>query len=130
MLSSQKVVSKTRLAPIKQESIPRLELLSCLIFSRLMCNVRDVLKNLMFISDELYLSDSEIAPRNAGKGCKQYIQKRVSEIRKLSSGRGWYQVRGKENIADLPSQGCSIRKLALKKKWIEGSLWLKDKISG
>ena len=104
--------------------MPRLELLNCLILSR-----RGVLKNPMFISDELHLLDSEVAPawiRNADKEYKQYVHNRVAEIRKLSNAKVWYHVREKENIADLQSRGCSIKKLVLEKEWIEGSLWLKD----
>ena len=83
----------------------------------------------MFISDELHLLDSEVALawiRKADKEYKQYVHNRVAEIKKLSNERVWYHVREKENIADLQSRGCSIKKLVLEKEWIEGSLWQKD----
>ena len=40
------VASKTRVAPLKQQTIPRLELLGATILARLFCTVQRVLKSL------------------------------------------------------------------------------------
>ena len=55
------VMSKTRVAPISKLSIPRLELMSCLILSRLMESVKEALKPIMKIKNTHYWSDSVTA---------------------------------------------------------------------
>eukprot|EP00794_Sanderia_malayensis_P016989 gene16989-18701_t len=52
------LMSKTRVSPLKKMSIPRLELLSCLILARLMDNVKKTIDSIVNISNTYYWSDS------------------------------------------------------------------------
>ena len=54
------VASKTRVAPLEVQSIPRLELLSALILSRLITNVKEALKGFIDIAYKRCWSDSEV----------------------------------------------------------------------
>ena len=73
--------SKTRVAPIKQQTIPRLELLCALISARL---VSTLLKSLPREIKPTFWVDSTAALCciRHDKPWKQYIQSRVQEIRK------------------------------------------------
>ncbi|GFX41116.1 integrase catalytic domain-containing protein [Trichonephila clavipes] len=97
--SCQLVQARSRVAPLKSISIPRLELLACTIGARL---ARTVKEDLKLPSLPVFLL----------------------EIRNLSNPDDWYYVPGSKNPADLPSRGCNVDVLA-KSKWWEGPDWLR-----
>ena len=55
------LAAKTRVAPIERQTIPRLELLSCLILARLVKNVQEALKDQIKLDDPVCWSDSKVA---------------------------------------------------------------------
>ena len=121
------VAAKTRVAPLATLTIPRLELLSALILSRLICRVRDALKHEMEISEVVCWSDSEVAWHWIKRECrswKQFVQNRVDEIRSLVPVEAWRHCPGEENPADIPSRGMSPSRLAKTQRWLGGPEWL------
>ena len=111
--------SKTRFAPIKGQTIPRLELLGALILARLMNSVYLAMKSLLNDVGIFYWTDSYTALcwiRNS-KQWKQYVMHRVTEIRELPSVSNWRFCPGKENPADIPSRGCKGSELVNNSKW-------------
>ena len=54
-------MEKSRLAPMKMLSIPRLELLACLLLSELVISVVDAVKSEVRIKEIFCWSDSQIA---------------------------------------------------------------------
>ena len=61
------------------------------------------------------------------KNYKQYVEKRVQEIRKNTGVDCWRFVPGKENIADLPSRGCLPEMILVEKeRWLQGPCWMKN----
>ena len=104
-IRSSLVVSKTRVAPLKTQTIPRLELLASFILSRLMKRTRDELEKVKKISRIVCCTDAEIVLnwiQGKDKVFKQFVQNRVVEIRKNVPIDSWYHVPGIENIADFP----------------------------
>ena len=84
---SRLICSKTRVAPLKPLTIPRLELMSARILAVLMNTVCNALSPQMKIDEMYYWSDSKTAlywiqNRNEWK---QFVQHRVNEILTLSS---------------------------------------------
>ena len=80
------VTSKTRVAPLVKQTIPRLELLSALILARLISHVRSSLKEFIQISQVRCWTDSEVALhwiRGESRKWKQFLQNRALEIRSL-----------------------------------------------
>ena len=55
---------------------------------------------------------------------KQFVRKRVVEIRKNSNVKDWEYMKGKENIPDLASRDCYLNTLECIKKWFNGTVWL------
>ena len=118
------VSSKTRVAPLKEQFIPRLELLGATILSRL---VSSVCKNPNLNYPTYYWTDSLTVlcwVRN-NKLWKQYVKNRVEEIRTLTNAECWRYCPGSENPADLPSRSCQGRELVHNQSWWEGPQFLK-----
>ena len=114
--------SKTRVAPLKALTIPRLELLSARILSVLVDTVRDALSSQLKIDCVRYWVDSKTALYwifNYGEW-KQWVQFRVREILRLSKKEEWGHVRGKENPADLDSRGVTASQLENNELWWNG----------
>ncbi|XP_015774440.1 PREDICTED: uncharacterized protein LOC107352643 [Acropora digitifera] len=84
------VTSKTRVAPLVEQTIPRLELLSALILARLISHIQSVLEEVNPIPHVTCWSDSEVALywiRGEDREWKQFVQNRVAkkEHRELAS---------------------------------------------
>ena len=125
-ISTKLMCSKSRVAPLKNLSIPRLELLSARILAVLMSNVIKALESQFSISRVRYWLDSKTAlywVYNQGEW-KQWVQFRVAEILKLSQKDEWNHVSGSENPTDLGSRGVSSSFLSQSKLWWEGPEWL------
>jgi len=115
--------SKSRVAPLKKMTIPRLELMSCVISARL---CKSVIENLNLDVPVYFWSDSTTA-LSWIRGNDQwgtFVGNRVREISQISNQDSWRHVPGILNPADLPSRGCTPENL-LKSKWWEGPAWLK-----
>ncbi|CAB4008854.1 Hypothetical predicted protein, partial [Paramuricea clavata] len=97
------VASKTRVSPIKELSIPRLELMAARILAQLMDAVRQALEVEYKFEGVRYWTDSKTVLcwiSNTGSW-KQFVQHRVDEILRISSKRDWGHCPGIENPADL-----------------------------
>ena len=79
------VASKTRVAPLKQQSLPRLELLGALISSRLASAVERAVSSCIIINSVYCWTDSITALfwiNGVDKEFKQFVENRVAGIRK------------------------------------------------
>ena len=119
--------SKTRVAPLKELTIPRLELLSARILAVLVDTVCKALSSQIKIDCVRYWLDSKTAlywVYNNGEW-KQWVQFRVAEILRLSKKEDWGHVGGKENPADLGSRGATASQLKNSDLWWKGPQWLR-----
>ena len=111
--------SKTRVAPLKGQTIPRLELLGATILARL---VNKILSNFKFRVEVYYWTDSYTVlcwVKNE-KQWKQYVQHQVDEIHKLSSRDSWRFCPDQCNPTDIPSLSCSAKELSTQELWWNG----------
>ncbi|GFS77126.1 integrase catalytic domain-containing protein [Trichonephila clavipes] len=119
------ICSKSRVAPLKSLTLPRLELTAALLSARLAKQVSSCLK---FDANIYYWTDSLISYywiRGDSSAFKPYIKNRVQEIQLLSDPMQWGHCPGKDNPADLLSCGTSAVKLAQNELWWHGPPWLK-----
>ena len=123
------IASKTRVAPIKELSIPRLELMAARILAQLMHGVKNALGSEYNFEGTRYWTDSKTTLcwiRNTAEW-KQFVQHRVNEILKLCDKRDWGHCAGIENPADLGSRGVLISELKNSNIWWSGPEWLKGR---
>ena len=119
--------AKTRVAPLKGLSIPRLELVAGRIVVNLVDTVKSVLSNQIKVDKTRYWLNSTTALYwilNQGEW-KDFVQNLVNEIPQLSNREDWSHVPGIENPANIGSRGASISQLGTSKRWWEGPHWLK-----
>ncbi|UYV74622.1 hypothetical protein LAZ67_12000313, partial [Cordylochernes scorpioides] len=118
------MAAKSRVAPLKRPTIPRLELLACVVGTRLNKMIFEALE-LKDIKN-VFWSDATTAlawiKRDDQWGT--FVGNRVKEICRLSDPGNWRYVPSECNPADLPSRGCSLSRL-IQSRWWEGPSWLK-----
>ena len=123
------VAAKTRVAPVGGMTIPRLELLSALVLSKLIDGVHAALKTEFHLSDSVCFTDSKVALfwiQGTNHEWKQFVENRASTIRSLVPPHHWRHCPGKQNPADIPSRGMSVSELADTPLWLCGPDWLRE----
>ena len=91
-LSVKFVTSKTRVTPLKEETIPQLELLSALFLARLLTTVTQSLESELALLPTQCLTDSTVALcwiKETTKTQKTFVQSYVDEIRRLVPPGSW-----------------------------------------
>ena len=123
------VSAKTRVSPAKEHTIPRLELLAALLLARLLSCVESALMEEIPLKPPTYYTDSKVALywiKGVDREWKQFVDNRVTEIRRLVPVECWMHCPGKENPADLPSRGVSVGELMNSHLWFNSPSWLLD----
>ena len=87
--------AKTKVAPLKKLSIPRLELLGCVLLSKVLKDVLVALKGRVFIDSVYCWSDSEVAlcwVKGKEKCWKPWVENRVVSIKSIIGKDSWYHL--------------------------------------
>ncbi|XP_071578918.1 uncharacterized protein [Temnothorax nylanderi] len=119
------VCSKTKVAPLKRLTIPRLELSAALLLSRLMRYVQATLK-LNVTAIHLW-TDSVVTLtwiKSHASRWKDFVRNRVSQIQDLTAKAHWRYVPGTSNPADCASRGLTTSQLQSHSLWWTGPPWI------
>ncbi|XP_044741951.1 uncharacterized protein LOC123302922 [Chrysoperla carnea] len=119
------ICAKSRVAPIKPISLPRLELCACVLSARFMKTVRQALT--VKIEQAYFWTDSMIALawiRSEASRWNVFVANRVSEIQELCPEDHWNHVISSENPADVVSRGIDPSLLGAHELWWNGPTWL------
>ena len=122
------VSSKSRVAPRKVLTIPRLELLGNLILARLVVSIAPVLRKEFYLNEIFYWTDSMITLawiKSLDKEYKTFVENRVQEIRKLTDSNKWKYCCTTENPADIITRQDISLTSCQKQLWWEGPEHLK-----
>ncbi|XP_064461559.1 uncharacterized protein LOC135371435 [Ornithodoros turicata] len=128
-IHSHILIAKSRVAPLKPVTIPRLELLGCLLAARIFSRIRNSLS--FSVTRTIFWTDSLIALhwiKSEPSKWPQFVAARTEEIRQLTSPERWRHCDGAHNPADLLTRGLSAQDLIDSNAWWKGPPWLSNRI--
>lgn len=121
---------KTRVAPLRKISVPRVELLGALLATRLMNRVQEVLG--FEVYERFFLTDSSAVlgmVQSESSAMKEFVGTRVGEIKTKSDvAKEWYWVATSENLADMGTRDTVVPgDLGLNSNYQCGTQWMRGK---
>ena len=121
------VMGKSRVAPLKSVTIPRLELVAAVIGVDIVQFIQR--ETDLSISRVLYWTDSTSVLKYISNKIKRFhvfVANKISRILEASNPTEWRYVNTKLNPADLGSRGLLPNQLKAAELWFNGPTFLKD----
>jgi len=117
--------SKSRVAPLKVTTVPRLELQAAVLAARQDAALRQEMQ--LELGHSYFWTDSEIVLKylsNDSRRFHVFVANRVSEIHSLTNSNQWFHVSSLDNPADIISRGLDPEDMVTS-KWIRGPEFLR-----
>ena len=121
------VSTKSKVVSNKGLSIPRIELLSCLLLSKLVSTVVNAISVEVVVNKTVCWADLLVALwwiKRADKIWKVWVEKWVRKIREKVGSSSWKHISGELNPADIATREC--RPKVLPQLWFYGPEFLKS----
>ncbi|KAL7840982.1 hypothetical protein SRHO_G00246730 [Serrasalmus rhombeus] len=120
------LLGKSRVAPLNQITIPRLELTAAVLAVRIDKMLRTELQ--LPLDNSCFWTDSTSVLKyikNEEKRFRTFVANRVSAIREVTDVSQWRYIHTSQNPADDASRGLKVEKLITNKRWLKGPdfLW-------
>lgn len=119
------IMGKSRVAPLKPVTIPRMELTAAVMAARMDWLWRRELR--LQLQDSVFWSDSTTVLKylkNETSRFRVFVANRISEILKMSNPSQWRYVPTADNPADLASRGLRTELFLKSEAWISGPSFL------
>ena len=125
LISSRLIASKGKVCPLKEITLPKLELSAAVLATQLGMQIQKALK--ITPQYTTYWTDSSIVLAWLNKQTSKleiFVANRVQQILKVSKVNQWRHVKTDQNPADVVSRGALPATLEQNKKWWHGPDWL------
>ncbi|XP_065060233.1 uncharacterized protein LOC135687567 [Rhopilema esculentum] len=129
LVISRLICAKTKVAPMKGETIPRLELMAAVTLSRLIKSVHNALISTINLESIFCWTDSQVVLHwvLGNKEHKQvFVRNRVHEICDLTEKKNWRYCPTSNNPADIASRGIDCSKMQSNEFWWNGPQFLEN----
>lgn len=128
-ISTRQIMSKTRVAPLKRLTIPRLELCAAYLLAQLVTYCLSIFDKNLDCSSITLWSDSTVTLswlNTPPHRLKTFVANRVAQTQDLVPSHCWRHIASGDNPADCASRGLLPSELPNHKLWWDGPPWLKQ----
>lgn len=129
IISCNLICSKSRVAPLRTISLPRLELCACVLSAQTTTKILKIFENSFVIDSINFWTDSQISLtwiQSHPSKWNIFVANRVATIQELTHNHTWRYIPTKENPSDFVSRGMTAQEIIDSYMWWHGPTHLNN----